>query len=63
MKLNFEHVNLTRFEDSAICQIYYVMDVEGRKGGLAMLWSSEWDVNMKSYSSNHIDTLIKLKDG
>ena len=30
----------------------------GRKGGLAMLWARDIDLEIKSYSSNHIDAVI-----
>lgn len=39
------------------------MDTIGHKGGLAMPCSSECDVNIQSHSSNHNDSLIKLKEG
>lgn len=32
----------------------FVMDAVGRKGGLAMLWTNDWDINIQSFSSNHI---------
>jgi len=30
----------------------------GRKGGLALLWTREIDLEIKSYSLNHIDAVI-----
>ena len=30
----------------------------GRKGGLAMLWARDINMEIKSYSLNHIDTII-----
>ena len=30
----------------------------GRKGGLALLWNREIDLEIKSYSQNHIDVVI-----
>ena len=31
---------------------------EGRSGGLAMLWTAETNLNIQTYSPNHIDALI-----
>lgn len=33
---------------------------EGRKrrGGVALLWRNDWDVDIQSYSHNHIDAVI-----
>ena len=30
----------------------------GRKGGLALLWTREIDLEIKSFSHNHIDAMI-----
>ena len=30
----------------------------GRKGGLALLWAREVDLEIKSYSQNHVDAII-----
>lgn len=35
----------------------------GHKGEPAILWSSGVDVTVQNYSSNHINTLIKQKEG
>lgn len=37
----------------------FVVDSVGRKGGLAILWKDSFDVQVQSYSQNHIDTIIK----
>ena len=31
----------------------------GRSGGLALLWTREVDIEIKSYSKNHIDVVVK----
>ena len=31
----------------------------GRSGGLALIWTREVDIEIKSYSKNHIDTVVK----
>ena len=33
----------------------------GRRGGLAMLWKEEVDLNIQTYNQNHIDALILTK--
>ena len=33
----------------------------GRRGGLAMLWKEEVDLNIQTYNQNHINTLILTK--
>lgn len=38
----------------------FVVDVVGRKGGLALLWSDECDVDVQSFLQNHVDSLIKM---
>lgn len=35
----------------------------GRRGGLALLWNQEWEVSIKSFSLNHIDAMIQMKEG
>lgn len=37
------------------------MNVNGRKGGLALLWKAGWEVDIQSFSLNHIDSLVKVK--
>jgi len=34
----------------------------GRSGGLALLWAREVDLEIKSYSKNHIDLVIEEHD-
>lgn len=36
-----------------------VVNSVGRKGGLALLWSSEVQLEVISFSKNHIDSIIK----
>lgn len=36
------------------------MDVIGRSGGLALLWRSEEEVSIKSFSKNHIDAVVSI---
>ncbi|KAL9462178.1 hypothetical protein AB3S75_000224 [Citrus x aurantiifolia] len=33
----------------------------GREGGLAMLWNSETNVQVKSFSKHHIDVEIQME--
>ena len=35
------------------------VDDEGRSGGLALLWHSDMDVDIKSYSIGQVDALIR----
>lgn len=39
----------------------FVIDSNRSKGGLAVLWDDEISVDIQSYSSNHIDMLVKRK--
>lgn len=32
-------------------------------GGLALLWTNEVDLSISSYSSRHIDAMVKSNDG
>lgn len=43
------------------CETCFVVNAMGRRGGLALMWKSDWDVNIQSYSANHIDTLVTLE--
>lgn len=36
----------------------FVVDDMGRSGGLALLWSDLWKVNIQNNSQGHIDTKI-----
>lgn len=40
----------------------FFVDVQGRSGGLALLWRNKEEVQMLSYSKNHIDVLVNMKD-
>ncbi|KAA3483070.1 reverse transcriptase [Gossypium australe] len=37
-----------------------VVNVEGRSGGLALMWTDEMDVTIQNYSKHHIDSIIML---
>lgn len=37
------------------------IDAIGRSGGLALLWKSDINLTIKSYSKNHIDSEIALR--
>lgn len=34
-----------------------------RRGGLALLWKNGWDVNIQSFSTNHVDLLVIARGG
>lgn len=36
-----------------------VVDVGNRKGGLAMLWTNEVDITLRSYCCYHIDVYVE----
>lgn len=36
-----------------------MVDSVGHKGGLALLWKDDVDVQVQSYSTNHVDALVK----
>lgn len=38
-----------------------MVDAVGRKGGLAMLWMRDYEVDIRSSSANHVDTFVKIK--
>lgn len=38
----------------------FVVDSQGRSGGLAMLWRDVEEVNLLSYSQNHVDMVVKV---
>ena len=40
----------------------FVVDTQGHSGGLAMLWKYNEEVQLLSYSKNHIDITISPKD-
>ena len=35
-----------------------IVPSSGRSGGLALLWSREVDLKIKSYTKNHIDAVV-----
>lgn len=39
----------------------FVVDADGRRGGLKMLWGDDYDVVIQSYSLNHVDAPVKRK--
>ncbi|KAH1107835.1 hypothetical protein J1N35_011603 [Gossypium stocksii] len=39
-----------------------VVNVEGKSGVLAMMWKESNKVDIKTYSSNHIDAMIKMEN-
>lgn len=41
----------------------FAISREGMGGGLAMLWSSKVTVEIKSYSSHHIDAVVHSESG
>ncbi|KAK6134544.1 hypothetical protein DH2020_031714 [Rehmannia glutinosa] len=41
----------------------FCVDCVGLSGGLLLLWSDRWDVEIKSYSFGHIDAVIRDADG
>lgn len=40
------------------CDCCFTVDSRGHGGGLAVLWNSEFDINIDSYSSNHVDMRV-----
>ena len=48
-KLNFEN--------------YFTVDRIGLGGRLALLWESEVNVSIKSFSSHHIDAIVQFGNG
>ncbi|KAK8289007.1 hypothetical protein V6Z12_D07G162200 [Gossypium hirsutum] len=40
---------------------FFIVAIDGRKEGLAMLWKSKFDLNLTSFSLNHI--VMEVKDG
>jgi hypothetical protein len=40
----------------------YAVESDGLSGGLGLFWSAEYDVDVKSYSSGHIDATVQKKD-
>ncbi|KAL5788264.1 hypothetical protein ACOSP7_005213 [Xanthoceras sorbifolium] len=38
------------------------VDCEGKSGGLMLLWNDVWDVSVLSFSSGHIDVVIKMEN-
>ncbi|KAH9685373.1 reverse transcriptase domain-containing protein [Citrus sinensis] len=41
----------------------FVVDRNGMGGGLALFWSSDVNVTIKSYSSHHIDAIVQNQNG
>ncbi|XP_050222303.1 uncharacterized protein LOC126672395 [Mercurialis annua] len=46
---------LSFFKFSFSCYNYFVVDARGRSGGLILMWKKDVDINIASYSQNHID--------
>lgn len=40
----------------------FTVGVQGRSGGLALLWQSNEEVQVLSYSKNHIDVIVQVRD-
>lgn len=40
----------------------FVVEPQGRSGGLALLWKKNDQVNLVSFSQNHIDVKVKVAD-
>ena len=40
----------------------FIVPCVGQKGGLALLWAREVDLEIKSYSQNHIDAIINEEE-
>lgn len=38
-----------------------MVDFVGRKGDLALLWKEDINVQIQSFSTNHVDALVHLK--
>jgi hypothetical protein len=38
------------------------VDSDGLSGGLGLFWSAEYDVDLKNYSSSHIDVMVRKKE-
>lgn len=60
-KMAARHVNL-------VCRSfnfknYFTIDRIGMRGGLALFWSSAVEVNIISYNSYHIDTVVHNESG
>ncbi|PON33670.1 hypothetical protein PanWU01x14_350740 [Parasponia andersonii] len=41
----------------------FVVNSEGRNGGLILCWSNDWNVTVTSYSKGHIDASVQSADG
>lgn len=39
------------------------VDSRGSKGGLAIFWLSDWQVDLKSFGPSHIDTFVTDPNG
>jgi exonuclease III len=40
-----------------------MVDCVGRSGGLALLWSNEYEVVIQNFSQRHISGMVKIMDG
>ncbi|XP_074377571.1 uncharacterized protein LOC141719089 [Apium graveolens] len=40
-----------------------VVDSNGYSGGITLIWRNKEEVDLKSYSKNHVDTVISYKEG
>lgn len=40
----------------------FSVDVQGRSGGIALLWRYKEEVQLLSYGKNHIDVKVDIRD-
>jgi hypothetical protein len=40
----------------------YAIDSDGLSGGVGLFWSTEVEVEIKNYSSCHIDCIVKMRN-
>ena len=40
-----------------------IVPSRGRSGGVALFWTQEVNLDINSYSGNHIDTIVKETEG
>jgi hypothetical protein len=40
----------------------FAVDSDGLSGGVGLFWSAEVDVDLKSFSSGHIDVMVRKQD-
>ncbi|KAK1381523.1 hypothetical protein POM88_028267 [Heracleum sosnowskyi] len=51
-----------RFQRAIGFEGVLVVESQGRSGGLALLWRHKDEVLLRSYSKNHIDAVVHMKD-